>query len=353
MIKTKMFDLEKIIRPNIKKMKAYSSARNEYKGNEGVFLDANENPFNNPYNRYPDPLQNDLKRKLGEIKKIDVSQIFLGNGSDEAIDLLIRAFCEPGKDSVLSLDPSYGMYQVAADTNAVDFKTVALNPDFTLNVGRLKKAIDNTVKLIFICSPNNPSANHFDKEDILYIASVFDGLVIVDEAYIDFSPYSSILNELANYKNLVVLQTFSKAWGLAGIRLGIAYASEDIIAILNKIKYPYNVNILTQNVALEALGNLNEKDKWVQTILLQKQFLMEKLKNMEVVEHIYPSDANFLLVKVKKINELFNYLIENQIITRNRSKVTLCEDCIRITIGNEVENRILLEAMSDFEDQFL
>ena len=253
-----MFNLENIIRPNIKKMKAYSSARDEYKGHEGVFLDANENPFNNPYNRYPDPLQNDLKKKLSEIKKVASANIFLGNGSDEAIDLLIRAFCEPGKDSVLSISPSYGMYQVAAETNAVDFRTVSLNPDFTLDAKRLKNAIDPSVKLIFICSPNNPSGNLFYKEEILPIAENFNGLVVIDEAYIDFSSNASLIKELKNYKNLVVLQTFSKAWGLAGIRLGVAYASEEIIAILNKIKYPYNVNILTQKVALEALSKIDE-----------------------------------------------------------------------------------------------
>lgn len=349
---TNMFELNKIIRPNILRMKPYSSARDEYKGEDGVFLDANENPFNNPYNRYPDPLQNKLKQKLAEIKKVNPSQIFLGNGSDEAIDLLIRAFCEPGKDTVISLSPSYGMYQVAAETNAVEFKTVTLNSDFTLNVSRLKEAIGPTVKLVFICSPNNPSANQFSKEDILSIAEDFNGLLIVDEAYIDFSPYSSILTELKYYKNLVVLQTFSKAWGLAGIRLGTAYASEEIIAVLNKIKYPYNINILTQRVALDALEKLKEKERWVNAILLQKIFLIEKLKAFDLVEHIYPSDANFLLVKVKKCNELFNYLIDKQIITRNRSKVALCEGCIRITVGNELENRLLIETISEFVEEY-
>jgi histidinol-phosphate aminotransferase len=348
-----MFDLERIIRPNIKRMKPYSSARNEYKGTEGVFLDANENPYNNPYNRYPDPLQNDLKEKLGSLKKVSSSQIFLGNGSDEAIDLLIRAFCEPGKDSVLSISPSYGMYEVAADTNAVEFRTVSLNTDFTLDIEQLKKAIDPTVKLIFICSPNNPSGNQFYKEDILSLTKNFDGLVVVDEAYIDFSPNTSIVGDLKNYKNLVVLQTFSKAWGLAGIRLGIAFASEEIIAVLNKIKYPYNVNILTQKVALEALNKPEEKEKWVNTILLQKCFLTEKLRNLQCVEYIYPSDANFLLVKTKKSDELFRYLIDKQVITRNRSKVALCEGCIRITVGTEIENRILIEAISDFEAEHL
>jgi histidinol-phosphate aminotransferase len=334
-------------------MKAYSSARDEYKGSEGVFLDANENPFNNPYNRYPDPLQNELKKKLASIKKVEPSQIFLGNGSDEAIDLLIRAFCEPGKDAVISLEPSYGMYQVAADTNAVEFRTVPLNTNFTMDVDRLINAIDHTVKIIFICSPNNPSGNQFDMGEILSVAENFNGLVVVDEAYIDFSLKNSIVGELNGVKNLVVLQTFSKAWGLAGIRLGIAFASPEIIAILNKIKYPYNVNVLTQKVALDALNKLDEKEKWVNTILLQKGFLMEKLRNMHVVENIYPSDANFLLVKTKKSNDLFKYLIDKQVITRNRSKVTLCEGCIRITIGTEMENRILLEAMADFENEYL
>lgn len=347
-----MFNLEKITRPNIKKMKAYSSARSEYKGNEGVFLDANENPFNDPYNRYPDPLQNELKQKLGQIKKVNPENIFLGNGSDEAIDLLIRAFCEPGKDAVVSISPSYGMYQVAAETNAVEFRTVNLNPDFSLDVLKLKKALDPSVKVVFICSPNNPSANQFAKEDIISVINGFDGLVVVDEAYIDFSPFSSIVNELKYYPNLVILQTFSKAWGLAGIRLGIAYASKEIIDILNKIKYPYNVNVLTQKVALEALNKIEEKDKWVKYILLQKAFLVEKLKAFKSIEHIYPSDANFILVKATESNKLFNYLIDNKIITRNRSQVSLCESCIRITIGSEIENRILVEAISDFEDEY-
>lgn len=348
-----MFDLNTIIRPNIKNMKPYSSARSEYKGNEGVFLDANENPYNKPYNRYPDPLQCELKNKLGQIRKVSPENIFLGNGSDEAIDLLIRAFCEPGKDSVLSINPSYGMYQVAADTNAVKFCTVDLNPDFTLDVKKLKNNLSTDVKLLFICSPNNPSGNQFAKEDILSLAADFDGLLVVDEAYIDFSSNPSLVNELKYYPNLVILQTFSKAWGLAGIRLGVAYASEEIIEVLNKIKYPYNVNILTQKVALEALNKVEEKEKWVKNILLQKAFLLEKLKGFNVIEKIYPSDANFILIKAENSNKLFDYLIDNQIITRNRSKVALCEGCIRITIGSEIENRILVEAISDFEEEQL
>lgn len=347
-----MFNLEKLIRPNIQRMKAYSSARDEYKGHEGIFLDANENPYNDPYNRYPDPLQNELKKKLGEIKKIDPSRIFLGNGSDEAIDLLIRAFCEPGKDAVLSISPSYGMYQVAAETNAVEFRTVLLNPDFTLDVPRLMNAINPSVKIIFICSPNNPSGNVFRKADLMAILENFDGILLVDEAYIDFSPENTILGELNQYPNLVVLQTFSKAWGLAGIRLGIAYASEGIIAVLNKIKYPYNVNVLTQKVALDALNNRSKKEKWVKNIIQQREILSEQLKQMKVTGHVYPSDANFLLVKAKKSDELFNYLINTQIITRNRSKVVLCEDCIRITVGTEKENKMLLNAISKFEQEF-
>lgn len=353
MIKINMFDLNNLIRPNIKAMKAYSSARSEYKGSEGIFLDANENPFNNPYNRYPDPLQWELKKKLGLIKNVDSVNIFLGNGSDEAIDLLIRAFCEPGKDSVLSINPSYGMYQVAADTNAVEFRTVDLNPDFTLNVQNLKKNITSDVKLVFICSPNNPSGNQFAKEEILSLVNNFNGLLVVDEAYIDFSSTPSLVGELKNYPNLVILQTFSKAWGLAGIRLGIAFASEDIIEVLNKIKYPYNVNILTQKVALEALNKMGEKEEWVKNILIQKAILIEKLKGFKIVEKIYPSDANFILVKAQNSNELFKYLIHNQIITRNRSKVALCEGCIRITIGNETENWRLAEAISDFEKEYV
>jgi histidinol-phosphate aminotransferase len=245
------------------------------------------------------------------------------------------------------------MYQVAAETNAVEFRTVLLNPDFTLDVKRLMSAIDPSVKIIFICSPNNPSGNLFRKEDLIAILENFHGILLVDEAYIDFSPENTFLSELTHYGNLVVLQTFSKAWGLAGIRLGIAFASEEIIAVLNKIKYPYNVNILTQKVALEALNHAGDKEKWVQTILQQRKFLSEELARLSVVEHIYPSDANFLLVKAKKSDELFNNLIDTQIITRNRSRVVLCENCIRITVGTEEENKRLLQAVSEFDKEYL
>jgi histidinol-phosphate aminotransferase len=241
------------------------------------------------------------------------------------------------------------MYQVAADTNGVNFIKVSLNSDFSLNVSALKNAISETVKLIIICSPNNPTSNCFYSEDILDLAKGFNGLLVVDEAYIDFAPNKSLISELPNYPNMVILQTFSKAWGLAGIRLGVAYASKEIISVLNKIKYPYNVNVLTQNVALKALDKVHEKENWVKNILFQKSVMEEKLKAFDIVEHIYPSDANFLLVKFKFNNELFKYLIDSQIVTRDRSKVSLCEGCIRITIGNESENRILIEAISDFE----
>jgi histidinol-phosphate aminotransferase len=344
-----MFDLENITRPNIKNLIAYSSARDEYKGVEGVFLDANENPYNSPYNRYPDPLQIQIKQKLGIIKGVDPNQIFLGNGSDEAIDLLIRAFCEPAKDAIVSINPTYGMYKVAADINAVSFIQVPLNTDFSLNFQALIDALNPSVKLVMLCSPNNPTANSFYKEEILAIAEHFSGLLVVDEAYIDFSTHPSLLSELKNFSNLVILQTFSKAWGLAGIRLGVAYASKDVISILNKIKYPYNVNILTQKAALKALDQPSEKDNWVKEILIQRGLLVDNLKKLKIIEQIYPSDANFLLIKVKNCKSLFDYLIDNHIITRDRSKVALCNDCIRITIGTKNENHILVNAISEFE----
>lgn len=344
-----MFELQKIIRPNVLRMKPYSSARDEYKGSEGVFLDANENPFNSPYNRYPDPLQLKVKQKLAILKGVKPEKIFLGNGSDEAIDLLIRAFCEPHVDNIVSIDPSYGMYQVAADTNAVEFRKVRLNEDFSLNVPGIKASIDTNTKLVFLCSPNNPTANSFSSSEILTIADNFNGLLVVDEAYIDFSPNASLVKELKNYPNLVILQTFSKAWGLAGLRIGLAFASEEIIAVLNKIKYPYNVNLVSQRLALEALEKAYEKDNWVNEILLQKSFLIELLRGSKLVEYIYPSDANFLLVKMKSCKALFDYLIENHIIIRDRSKVTLCEGCLRITVGTKYENRLLIDAIAEFE----
>jgi histidinol-phosphate aminotransferase len=343
-----MFDLNKIIRANIRNMMPYSSAREEFKGKEGVFLDANENPFNGPYNRYPDPLQWKVKEKLAALKGVKPTQIFFGNGSDEAIDTIIRAFCEPHQDNIVSIDPSYGMYQVCAEINAVEFRKVPLKNGFLLDLPAIKNAIDSNTKLVMLCSPNNPTSNSFDTGEMLSIAEGYNGLLVIDEAYIDFSSQPSLINALSSYPNLVIFQTFSKAWGLAGLRMGIAYASEEIIAIYNKIKYPYNINALTQQLIFDALNETEEKDAWVKEILLQRKELTEMLKTFPFVEKIYPSDANFILVRVKEARKIFDYLIDRKIITRDRSKVTLCEGCIRITVGKESENKTLVEALKTY-----
>jgi histidinol-phosphate aminotransferase len=344
-----MFDLNNIIRDNIRSLTPYSSARDEFKGSEGIFLDANENPFNEPYNRYPDPLQWKVKEKLADIKGVTPEQVFLGNGSDEAIDLLIRAFCEPHRDNIVSINPSYGMYQVAADINAVEFVKVPLNEDFTFNVANIRKAVNFNTRLIMLCSPNNPTANSLEASEMLSLADGFTGLVVVDEAYIDFSTQPSLIKQLAKYKNLVILQTFSKAWGLAGLRLGIAYASEEIISILNKIKYPYNVNVMTQKLALEALDEFKAKENWVNEILLQRKYLIEMFSGLKLTIKIYPSDANFILVKVPDARKIYDYLIDKKIIIRDRSKVAMCEGCLRITVGNKYENKALYDALVEFE----
>jgi histidinol-phosphate aminotransferase len=345
----KIFDLNSIVRDNIRNLKPYSSARNEFKGSEGIFLDANENPFNAPYNRYPDPLQWKVKEKLASIKGVDPKQIFLGNGSDEAIDITIRAFCEPKRDNIISIDPSYGMYQVCADINDVEFRKVPLKPGFLLDTEAIKKTIDKHTKLIFLCSPNNPTSNSFDTGEMLSIAEYFNGILIVDEAYIDFSSQPSLINALSQYPNLIILQTFSKAWGMAGLRMGIAYANEDIIKVFNKIKYPYNVNAITQKLVFEALNETEEKDLWVNDIIQQRKKLIQLLNENKLVEKIYPTDANFILVRMNDARKIFDYLIDRKIITRDRSKVSMCEGCIRITVGKADENEVLLEALREYE----
>lgn len=343
-----MFDLSTLIRDNIKRMKPYSSARGEFQGEASVFLDANENPFNNPYNRYPDPLQRKLKQQISLLKGVPEGSIFLGNGSDEPIDLLIRAFCEPGRDTMVTLDPTYGMYEVAANTNNVECRKVLLNEEFQMDLPAVKAAVTPQTKLIFLCSPNNPTGNLLRKEQMLSLAEWFHGIVVVDEAYIDFAPGHSLLSGLANYPNLVVLQTFSKAWGLAGIRLGMAFASESIIAILNKIKYPYNVNVLTQKVALEMLGSVQQHDQWVDELLTGRDMLSNQLRTLPYVRKVFPSDANFLLLRVDDPLSVYRYLMQNGIIVRNRHSVSLCAGCLRITIGSPSENDALLSAMRAF-----
>ena len=340
----KKSDIDKLVRENIRKLQPYSSARDEYSGAEAIFLDANENPNNEPYNRYPDPLQWTVKQKISSIKGVQPEMIFLGNGSDEAIDLLITAFCQPGKDTILSVDPTYGMYKVCADINEVKYKQVLLKDNFQPDVDKLLNEADNSTRLLFLCSPNNPTSNSFNKEDILALLDGFDGLVILDEAYIDFSHQESFANRLKDYENLVILQTFSKAWGLAGIRLGMCFADRRIIAVLNKIKYPYNVNSLTLKVALEALVKKENTSNWVNEILRERDRLAETLPYFPGVLTVYPSDANFLMVKVSEPKKTYEYLVNRKIIVRDRSKVSLCEGCLRISIGSKEENDLLLEA---------
>jgi histidinol-phosphate aminotransferase len=345
------FKLEKLLRPHIATLQAYTSARDEYTGKEGVFLDANENPFGSitdqDFNRYPDPYQAELKQKIAEIKEVKPSQIFLGNGSDEAIDLLFRAFCNPGKDNVILLPPTYGMYEVSASINDVEVRKVPLTADFQLRTDKILNEVDKHTKIIFICSPNNPSGNKVNREDILYLLKKFKGLVVVDEAYSDFSDEPSFTTELKNFKNLLVMQTFSKAWGLASLRLGMAFASKDLIKILNRIKPPYNISGLTQETVLAAMDKYEKVKAMVKDILAEREFLKTQLESLDFVNKIYPSDANFLLVKMPNANLVYDELIDQKVIVRNRSKVILCEDCLRITVGTRTENERLVEALSN------
>ncbi len=341
-------NINNLIRKNIQNLKPYSSARDEYSGDAMVFLDANENPFNEPYNRYPDPLQKELKQKISFLKNISSNRIFLGNGSDEPIDLLIRAFCEPGNDNIVTINPTYGMYQVAADTNDIEVIKVSLSQDFELDSKQILQAVTKNTKLIFLCSPNNPSGNSLDKEAMLEIIQSFDGIVVIDEAYIDFAPGKSLLPELDKYPNLVILQTFSKAWGMAGIRLGMAFASVEIIQVLNKIKYPYNINILTQQKALELLDNKEQVDIWVKKLIEEREKMAKYLTKLHFVTKIYPSDANFLLVTMNDARRIYDYLVENGIIVRDRSKIHLCDNSLRITIGTMDEDIVLLQALKDY-----
>jgi histidinol-phosphate aminotransferase len=340
-------DINKLIRTNIKNLNPYSSARDEYTGEAMVFLDANENPFNEPYNRYPDPLQRKVKERIAAIKGCEPSQIFLGNGSDEPIDLLFRAFCEPGQNNMVTINPTYGMYQVSADINDVEVRKVKLNPDYNFSADALLEQVDDQTKLIFICSPNNPTGNLLDKSETIKLIQSFSGLVIVDEAYIDFAPGASLLAELNQYENLVILQTFSKAWGMAGIRLGMAFASPEIIRIFNKIKYPYNINMLTQQKALELIEQESDKNQWVDLLIDERKKLAAELINLPFVVKVFPSDANFLLVKMNDARGIYDFLVENGIIVRDRSKVVLCDDSLRITVGSKEENRILLEKLNE------
>jgi histidinol-phosphate aminotransferase len=345
-----MFDLNKLTRRNIKELKPYSSARSEFSGVAKIFLDANENSFGSPltkwYNRYPDPLQWELKKKIGAIKKVEPEQMLLGNGSDECIDLLIRAFCEPTIDNIIILPPTYGMYEVYARINDVQVKEVPLLQNFQIDMESLESAIDGGTKLIFICSPNNPSGNSMHRADVEMILNNFDGIVVIDEAYINYSRSRSLVPELNDYPNLVVIQTFSKAWGLAALRLGINFASAEIISILNKIKPPYNINQATQELAIQALDRLDEVNSMIKETVQEREVLEKELATIPFVKKIFPSDANFLLVRMDNATEVYNSLKEKGIIVRNRSNVILCDDCLRITVGTREQNEELLKALN-------
>ena len=348
-----MFNLNNILRENIKNLIPYSSARDEFKGEASVFLDANENSFGSPlpqnYNRYPDPLQLKIKHRLSQIKGVPAKNIFLGNGSDEAIDILFRAFCRPGIDNVITVPPTYGMYEVSAHINDVEIKKVKLNPSFQLNMEGIAEAIDENTRIIFICSPNNPTGNSIDRDDIQTLLANFDGLVVVDEAYINYSRQKTFIQELTEFSNLVVLQTLSKAWGLAGLRVGMAFASEEIIEVFNKVKPPYNINQASQQLALEALENIEQINNWIKQTVQEREKLSKALASLDFVQKIYPSDANFLLVKTADPGAIYQSLVNNGIIVRDRSKVELCEGCLRITVGTPEENGILLKSLQNIQ----
>jgi histidinol-phosphate aminotransferase len=348
-----MFNLNNILRENIKNLTPYSSARDEFQGEASVYLDANENAFGSPledqYNRYPDPLQYNVKKRLSEIKGVPIRNIFLGNGSDEAIDILFRSFCNPGVDNVILVPPTYGMYEVSANINDIQTKKVSLTEEFQLNLEGIAEAIDTNTKLIFICSPNNPTGNSINRDDIETLLNNFDGIVVVDEAYINFSRQKTFIQELTEYSNLVVLQTLSKAWGLAGLRVGMAFASEEIIEVMNKVKPPYNINESSQQLALKALANVEQVNGWIKETLLQRDKLVLALKDLDFVLDIYPSDANFILVKTTDPKGIYKFLVQKGIIVRDRSKIDLCEGSLRITVGTPAENEILIDTLKNFK----
>ena len=348
-----MFSINNIIRGNIKNLVPYSSARDEFKGDASVYLDANENAFGSPleqqYNRYPDPLQYKVKKRLSDIKGVPPRNIFLGNGSDEAIDILFRSFCNPGIDNVILVPPTYGMYEVSANINDIEARKVMLTEEYQLNLEGIAEAIDKNTKLIFICSPNNPTGNSINRDDIETLLANFNGLVVIDEAYINFSRQKTFIQELTEYANLVVLQTLSKAWGLAGLRIGMAFASEEIIEVMNKVKPPYNINEASQELALKALDNVEQVNGWIKETLAQRYKLVLNLKHFDFVLDIYPSDANFILVKMTDPKAIYSFLVDKGIIVRDRSKVDLCEGCLRITVGTPAENDILLETLQQYK----
>ena len=341
-----MRPLNELLRPNIAALKPYTSARDEYQGKDAkVFLDANENPYNQPFNRYPDPLQRDLKERVARIKGVRPGQMFFGNGSDEAIDLMFRLFCRPGQDNAVAIEPTYGMYGVCADINGVEYRRVLLDENFQPSADKLLAAIDAGTKLVFFCSPNNPSGNNLDRTVIEKVLDSFDGITVIDEAYIDFAGVPSFLEQLDAHPNLVVLQTFSKAWGMAGIRLGMAFAREEIIQTMNKVKYPYNINQLTQQKALEEVMQYERVQAWVSTLLEERARLMKEFAALDCCMKVYPSDANFFLARVKDASATYDYLVDNGIIVRNRSRISLCGNSLRVTIGTRAEDDALIECL--------
>jgi histidinol-phosphate aminotransferase len=346
------FDLDKLVRRNIKNLTPYSSARDDFHGEAKIFLDANENSLGSPlikwYNRYPDPHQPELKKLIGRVKGISAVHIFLGNGSDECIDLLYRCFCEPGKDNVIICPPTYGMYEVSGHINDVEIRKAPLLENFQLDISGIEQLTDANTKMIWICSPNNPTGNSMDREDIETILNNFNGIVAIDEAYINFSRHKSFLQELPDYPNLVVMQTFSKAWGLAGLRLGMAFASAEIIQLLDKVKPPYNINQATQDLAVQALDEVDQVNDMIKELVAMRDALVPVLQQQAIVEKVYPSDANFLLVKTKNAKKIYEYLLARGIVVRDRSNVQLCDNCLRITIGTEHEITLLMKAFKDY-----
>ncbi|SFV33983.1 histidinol-phosphate transaminase [Thermoflavifilum thermophilum] len=350
-----MFDLQRLIRPNIRQLTPYSSARDEFSGEAQIFLDANENAWGSPlpksYNRYPDPLQHRLKAQIAKLKQIPERQIFLGNGSDECIDLTLRAFCEPQQDEVIICPPTYGMYEVCAKIQDAIIKKVPLTADFQLDTESIFRAVSPQTKLIILCSPNNPTGNCLRQEDVERVLHAFNGIVAIDEAYIDFASQPGFLHRLQEFPNLIVWQTFSKAWGLAGLRVGMAFASAAIIGILNKIKYPYNISQLTQETLLQALDRVDQVEQWKAHIIQQRQALSQALQQLDIVQKVYPSEANFVLAKIRQARKVYAYLLQQGIVVRDRSQVALCEDCLRITVGRPEENEKLLAGLQAYQAQ--
>jgi histidinol-phosphate aminotransferase len=350
-----MFELNKLLRENIKNLVPYSSARDEFTGEAKVFLDANENSLGSPltkwYNRYPDPHQTKLKDAISKVKSVSTEQIFLGNGSDECIDILYRCVCNPDKDNIIICPPTYGMYEVSANINDIEIRKAPLLDNFQLNLAHIETLVDENTKLIWICSPNNPTGNSMNREDVETVLNNFNGLVIVDEAYINFSRHKSFIPDLADYPNLVVLQTFSKAWGMAGLRLGMAFASPEIIEVLGRVKAPYNVNQVTQDLAIKALDEVGQVNDMITELVQMREALKGVFEKLPLVEKIYDSDANFLLMKVRDAKAVYENLLTKGIVVRDRSNVQLCENCLRITVGTEKENTILVDALIDWQVQ--